>query len=66
MGDSTSGSSERLLQRGSEGRSIYKVLVKGELNAIKCLLYKRCSVSDVTMKGFSDFLDRKRWQKLGS
>ena len=25
------------------GRSIYKVLVKGELNAIKCLLYKRFS-----------------------
>ena len=40
-GDSTSDSSERLRQRGSGGRSIYKILVKGEFNAIKCLLYKR-------------------------
>ena len=38
-GDSTSDSSERLLQRGSGGRSIYKILVKGEFNAVKCLLY---------------------------
>ena len=37
-GDSTSDSSERLLQRGSGGRSIYKILVKGEFNAVKCLL----------------------------
>ena len=28
-GDSTSDSSKRLLKRGSEGRSIYKILVKG-------------------------------------
>ena len=42
-GDSTSDSSERLPQRGSGGRSIYKILVKEEFNAIKCLLYKRFS-----------------------
>ena len=36
---------ERLLHRGSGGRSIYKILVKGEFSAIKCLLYKRFSAS---------------------
>ena len=45
LGDSTSGSSERLLQRGSGERSIYKILVKGEFSAIKHLLYKRFSAS---------------------
>ena len=40
QGDSTSDSSERLLQRGSWGRSIYKVLVKEEFSAVKCLLTK--------------------------
>ena len=40
-GDSTSVSSERLLQRGSGGRrSLYIILVKGEFSAVKCLLYK--------------------------
>ena len=43
--DSTSASSERLLQRGSGKRSRYKILVKREFNAIKCLLYKRFSGS---------------------
>ena len=38
-------SSERLLQRGNGGRSVYKILVKGELNAIKYLFYKRFSPS---------------------
>ena len=42
LGDSTS---ERLLQRGSGGRSIYKVFEKGEFKAIKRLLYKRFSAS---------------------
>ena len=44
--------SERLLQRSSRGRSIYKILVKGKFNAInwrgrgiQCLLYKMFSVS---------------------
>lgn len=32
---------ERLLQRGSRGRSIHKILVKGEFRAIKNLFYKR-------------------------
>ena len=59
--DSTSDSSERLLQRATGGRSIYKFLVKREFRAIKCLLYKRFSAShqreaDVIMKGFSAFL----------
>jgi len=40
-GGSISDSSERLLQRGSGGKSIYKVLVKGEFNAMKHLFYKR-------------------------
>ena len=44
-GDSTPDSSERLLQRGSRGRSMPMILVMGEFSAIKCLLYKRFSVS---------------------
>ena len=32
--DSISDSSERLLQKGSGGRSIRKIMVKGEFNAI--------------------------------
>ena len=39
-GGSISDSSETLLQRGSGGRSIYKVLVKGEFNTIKHSFYK--------------------------
>ena len=34
LGGSISASSERLLQSGSGGKSIYKVLVKGEFTAI--------------------------------
>ena len=34
-GGSISNSSERLLQSGSGGKSIYKVLVKGDFNAMK-------------------------------
>ena len=45
LGDSSPVSSERLLQRSSGERSIYKILVKGEFNAIKHLLYKRFSAS---------------------
>ena len=41
--------------------------MNGEFNAIKHLLYKRFSAGhDVTMKGFSDFLDMKKcenWDK---
>ena len=43
--DSTSDSSEKLLQRGSGERSICKILVKRQFSAIKCLLYKRFSAS---------------------
>ena len=39
-GGSISDSSERLLQRRSWGRSIYKVMVKGECNTIKYSFYK--------------------------
>ena len=39
-GDITSYSSERLLQRGSGGRSMDKMLVKGKFNAIKHSFYK--------------------------
>ena len=45
MGDSTSDSSERLLQRGRGKSKMYKILVKGDFSAIKCLLYKRLSAS---------------------
>ena len=34
-GGSISDGCERLLQRGSGGRSIYKVLVKGEFSIVK-------------------------------
>ena len=44
-GDSTSDGSERLLQRGSWKKSVYKILVKREFNAIKHLLYKRFSAN---------------------
>ena len=40
-GGSISDSSERLLQSGSRGKSIYKVLVKGEFNTMKHSFYKR-------------------------
>ena len=40
-GGSISDSSERLLQSGSGGKSIYKVLVKGEFNTMKHTFYKR-------------------------
>ena len=39
----------RLLKRGSQKRSIYKTLVKGEFNAIKRLLYKKFSASHVQL-----------------
>ena len=45
LGDSPSDSSESLLQRDSAGRSICKILVKGEFDAIKPLFYKRLSAS---------------------
>ena len=46
LGDSSSDGSERLLKRGSGGRSIYNILVKGEFNEIKHLFYKRVSAND--------------------
>ena len=39
-GGSISDSSERLLQSSSGGRSIHKVLVKGEFNAMKHSFYQ--------------------------
>ena len=39
-GDSTSDNSDKLPQRGSGGRSISKIFVKGEFSAVKGLLYK--------------------------
>ena len=38
-------SSERLLQSSSGGRSIYKVLSKGEFSSMKHSFYKRLFVS---------------------
>ena len=40
-GGSISDSSERLLQSGSGGKSLYKVFVKGEFNTMKHTFYKR-------------------------
>ena len=40
-----SDNSERLLQSGSGGNSIYKVLVKGKFKTMKHLFYKRFFVS---------------------
>ena len=37
-------SSERVLQSGSGGKTIYKVLVKGEFNTMKHSFYKRLFV----------------------
>ena len=51
-----------VMGRGSQGRSIYKISVKGEFSAIKQLLYKRFSTShkdDVITKRFSAFLDMR-------
>ena len=45
LGDSTSDSSEKLLQRCSGGKSIYKILVKGEFNTIKHSFHERFSAS---------------------
>ena len=41
LGGSISDSSERLLQSSSGGKSVYKVLVKGEFNTMKHSFYKR-------------------------
>ena len=40
-GGSISDRSERLLQTSSGKKSIYKVLMKGEFNAVKHSFYKR-------------------------
>ena len=40
-GGSISDSSERLLLSGRGGKSIYKILVKGEFSAMKHSFYKR-------------------------
>ena len=45
LGGSISDSSERLLQSGSGGKSVYKVWVKEEFNTMKHSIYKRFSVS---------------------
>ena len=45
LGDNTCDISEKLPQRGSRGRSIYKILVKEEFNVIKFLFYKKLSAS---------------------
>ena len=45
LGGSTSDSSERLLQKSSGGKSVYKVLVKGVFNTVRHLLYRSLSAS---------------------
>ena len=44
-GGTISDSSERWLQSGNGGKSIYKVLVKEEFNTMKHSIYKRFCVS---------------------
>ena len=44
-GGTISDSSERLLQSGNGGKSIYKVSVKEEFNTMKHSIYKRFFVS---------------------
>ena len=64
LGDSTSDSSERLIQSGNGGWSVYKILLKREFSAIKCLFYERFSASHKELmspwRGFSAFLDMRR------
>ena len=43
--ESTSDSSEKLLQRGIRARSVYMIFMKGKFNAIKYLFYKKFSAS---------------------
>ena len=45
LGGNISDSSERVLQSGCGGKSIYKVLVKGEFDTMKHSFYKRFFVS---------------------
>ena len=51
----------RLLQRRSGKRSIYKILVKGGVQCNQALILQKVFCwspgADVTMKGFSTFLD---------
>ena len=51
---------QRKLHRGSGGRSIYKILVKGKLNAVKHSFtegFKLVTGAYITMNRFSAFLD---------
>ena len=63
LGDSNLDSSVKLFQKGSGGRSIYVILVKGKFMQSSAyftkvfLLVKR---PDVIMKGLSAFLDMRK------
>ena len=63
-GDSTSDSSERLLQGGSGGRSVCTILVKGEFSASQALTLQKVFCQSLgagaPMKRFSALLDMKR------
>ena len=55
--------SERLLQRGPRGMSVYKIVVKEEFNAIKYSFYERfsaCHEELVIVNGFNAFLGKRR------
>ena len=65
LGDSTSDSSKRLLQRGSGGRSIYGFWWRGSSYNQALISHKVFCWSwgaDVSMKGFSAFLDTRMWR----
>ena len=63
LGDSIPGSSERFLQRGTGRRSIYEILMKGRVLCNQMLILQKVfcwlQEANVSMKGFSDFLDMK-------
>ena len=56
-------SSQRLLQSSSGGRSACKILVKGSsVQSSACFTkgFRKSQGADVTVKGFSSFLDMRR------
>ena len=54
-----------LLQRGSWGRSIYRISVKGEFNTIKCWVYNRFSATHKDlMSSWKDLVLFPRYEEM--
>ena len=81
LGDCTSESSEKLLQRDRWRKvSIYMILVKGEIHAVKHMFFQKVPASLMKLllvtrnsghhEGFSAFVDMRRYKnwahKIGS